>query len=322
MEPQNQAKEWPESTCGLCFVKICSFEDPELEEKLVEADNEFQKKIQARNKIIEVARAKKVLFLQILVEHSIISSELKQLIAENNQYHGVVETLQNHLGRMFRDRDNILQAHGSVLYSAIEELEQRIKMLSDRVVSESITIREEKLFVKDIKDIEKAKSKVIYLYTNRAKLQDTMDGNEATQDKDKINIQVIDAIRKDQQTIRSKIKVLKDELTIVDTEVASIQEDLDAAIARKDRAYESLAELRHARDAKNAPFFQNQLVLNKARDYASRGMVTELQEHHKTEVERFMAQWCHSKAFRQDYETRNLSSLNARQLDRDGRMRT
>lgn len=68
MEPQNQAKEWPESTCGLCFVKICSFEDPELEEKLVEADNEFQKKIQARNKIIEVARAKKVLFLQILVQ--------------------------------------------------------------------------------------------------------------------------------------------------------------------------------------------------------------------------------------------------------------
>nr|CAB3453189.1 unnamed protein product [Digitaria exilis] len=283
MEPQNQAKEWPESTCGLYFVKICSFEDPELEEKLVEADNEFQKKIQARNKIIEVARAKKV-------EHSIISSELKQLIAENNQYHGVVETLQNHLGRMFRDRDNILQAHGSVLYSAIEELEQRIKMLSDRVVSESITIREEKLLVKDIKDIEKAKSKVIYLSTNRVKLQDTMDGNEATQDKDK----VIDAIRKDQQTIRSKIKVLKDELTIVDTEVASIQEDLDAAIARKDRAYESLAELRHARDAKNAPFFQNHLVLNKARDYASRGMVTELQEHHKTEVERFMAQCRHA----------------------------
>lgn len=61
-------------------------------------------------------------------------------------------------------------------------------MLSDRVVSESITIREEKLLVKDIKDIEKAKSKVIYLYTNRAKLQDTMDGNEATQDKDKVSI--------------------------------------------------------------------------------------------------------------------------------------
>lgn len=61
-------------------------------------------------------------------------------------------------------------------------------MLSDRIVSESITIREEKLLIEDIKDIEKARSKVIYLSTRRAKLQDTMDGNEATQDKDKVSI--------------------------------------------------------------------------------------------------------------------------------------
>lgn len=64
-----------------------------------------------------------------------------------------------------------------------------------------------------------------------------------------INIQVIDVIRKDQETIRSKIKVLKDELTIVGTEIASIQEDLDAATARKD-PYVSLAELKRTRDAK------------------------------------------------------------------------
>lgn len=61
-------------------------------------------------------------------------------------------------------------------------------MLSDRIVSESITIREEKLLIEDIKDIEKARSKVIYLSTSRAKLQDTMDGNEAMQDKDKVSI--------------------------------------------------------------------------------------------------------------------------------------
>lgn len=67
MEPLNQAKEWHESTCALHFVKICSLKDPELKEKLVEAANELQKKIQAHNKITEVARAKKVLFLQILM---------------------------------------------------------------------------------------------------------------------------------------------------------------------------------------------------------------------------------------------------------------
>lgn len=127
---------------------------------------------------------------------------------------------------------------------------------------------------KEIKDIEKAMSKVVYyLSTNRDKLQDTVDGKVATQEKVKvsilhcnfifcfytcflkkgkvvmINIQVIDGIRKEQQAIRSKIKVLEDELNVVDAEITSIHEDLDAATARKDKSYEPLQELRAKCDA-------------------------------------------------------------------------
>jgi len=69
-----------------------------------------------------------------------------------------------------------------------------------------------------------------------------------------LNIQIIgegiDGIKKERQAVRSKIKVLEDELKLVDAEIASLQEDLDAAIARKDKAYESLQELRAVRDAK------------------------------------------------------------------------
>jgi hypothetical protein len=43
---------------------------------------------------------------------------------------------------------------------------------------------------------------------------------------------------------------LEDVLKAVDAEIASLQEDLDAATARKDKAYESLQELRAVRDAK------------------------------------------------------------------------
>lgn len=69
-----------------------------------------------------------------------------------------------------------------------------------------------------------------------------------------LNIQIIgegiDGIKKERQAVRSKIKVLEDELKLVDAEIASLQEDLDAATARKDKAYESLSELRAVRDAK------------------------------------------------------------------------
>lgn len=67
MEPQDRVKEWPERTNAFYFVKIRSFKDPDLRRKLMEAENEFQKKIEARNKIIEVARAKKVLFFLFLM---------------------------------------------------------------------------------------------------------------------------------------------------------------------------------------------------------------------------------------------------------------
>jgi len=69
-----------------------------------------------------------------------------------------------------------------------------------------------------------------------------------------LNIQIIgegiDGIKKERQAVRSKIKVLEDELKLVDAEIASLQEDLDAATARKDKVYESLQELRAVRDAK------------------------------------------------------------------------
>lgn len=55
-------------------------------------------------------------------------------------------------------------------------------MLSDRIAHEVISLREEKCLVNEIKYLEKNRSKVIYNSTIRAKLKDTVDGNEATQD--------------------------------------------------------------------------------------------------------------------------------------------
>jgi len=320
--PKDAKDEWPEpkQTYAFYFIKIRSFEDPKLRAKLEQADKEFQKKIQARSKLIEAVRAKKA-------ERSSIIAELKPLSAENKQYNEVVnekikemEPLRNSLGK-FRDENNAMRAQSAGLCSSIEELDLTIKMLNDRMVHESIPLSEEKRLVKEIKDLEKTRSKVISNAANRAKLQGTVVEKEAIQDQVKIIGEGIDGIKKERQAVRSKIKVLEDELKLVDAEIASLQEDLDAATARKDKAYESLSELRAVRDAKNASATQNRAVLGKARDCSSRNMLAELQELHKTEVDKFMTQWCESKAFREDYEKRILASLNSRQLSRDGRMR-
>jgi len=61
-------------------------------------------------------------------------------------------------------------------------------MLSDRIVHESISLTEEKRLVKEIKDLEKTRSKVISNAANRAKLQDTVVEKEAIQDQVKVSM--------------------------------------------------------------------------------------------------------------------------------------
>jgi len=61
-------------------------------------------------------------------------------------------------------------------------------MLTDRIVHESISLTEEKRLVKEIKDLEKTRSKVISNAANRAKLQDTVVEKEAIQDQVKVSM--------------------------------------------------------------------------------------------------------------------------------------
>jgi hypothetical protein len=61
-------------------------------------------------------------------------------------------------------------------------------MLNDRIVHESISLPEEKRLVKEIKDLEKTRSKVISNAANRAKLQDTVVEKEAIQDQVKVSM--------------------------------------------------------------------------------------------------------------------------------------
>uniref|UniRef100_A0A453KNF1 Proton pump-interactor 1 n=1 Tax=Aegilops tauschii subsp. strangulata TaxID=200361 RepID=A0A453KNF1_AEGTS len=320
--PKDAAEEWPEpkQTYTFYFVKVRSFEDPKLRAKLEQAEKDFQNKIQARAKIIDAIKAKKT-------ERAAVLAELRPLSAENRQYNEAfnekleeMKPYRNRLGK-FRDENNAMRAESAGLCSSLEELEHEIKRLNHRISHESISLDEEKRLIKEIKTLEKTRPKVSSNAAKRAKMQDTVVERDAIQDQVKIIGDGIDGVKKERQAVRSKIKVLDDEMRVVDGEIALLQEDLNAATARKDKAYESLTELRKARDLANASFHQNRIVLNRARDYSSRNEVEELQELHKTEVEKFMTQWCSSKTFREDYEKRILTSLNGRQLTRDGRMR-
>ncbi|XP_010272430.1 PREDICTED: proton pump-interactor 1 [Nelumbo nucifera] len=320
--PKDAADEWPapKQIYSFYFVKYRSYEDPKLKAKIDQADKELQKKNQARLKINDLIREKKS-------ERAQIISQLKPLTAEDKRYRSIVdekrkemEPLQQALGKL-RSANNASRERGIGLCSSEAELNEFIQSLHYRMQHESISLVEEKQLLREIKQLEGTREKVIANAVMKAKIEDSLGQRGAIQDQVKLIGVDLDGVRKEKQTVRAKIKHFEEKLKAIDNEISSLQEELMAVIQKRDKAYESLVELRKQRDEANAHYFQTRALLHNARELAAKKDIAALEELSHTEVEKFMSLWSSNKTFREDYEKRILPSLDARLLSRDGRMR-
>ncbi|KAK4782298.1 hypothetical protein SAY86_016400 [Trapa natans] len=311
--------EWPEHTIHqFYFVRCRPLEDPKVKAKMDQADKEIVRWSQARFQTIEKLKAKRS-------ERGEIISQLKPLDVENKQFNIIVdgkrkemEPLQQALGKL---RTSGTVGRGGGLCSSEEELDEMILSLNYQIQHESISLAEEKQILREIKQLEGTRDKVIANATMRTKLQDSLGQKETIQDQVKLMGVDLDGVRKDQQAIKSRIKNLRDELERIDADINSLQEELSAVTEKKDKAYESMQELRKLRDDGNTLFYENRTLLNKVRDLAAKKDVKALQELSLLEVEKFISSWSSNKSFRNDYEKRLLQSLDGRQMSKDARSR-
>ncbi|XP_034678356.1 proton pump-interactor 1 [Vitis riparia] len=320
--PKDVVDEWPapKQIHSFYFVKYRSYDDPKIKAKLDQADKEIQRRNQARFQITEGLRAKKSDRAQML-------SQLKSLKAEDEQFRMIVdgkrkemEPLQHALGKL-RSTNSANRERGGTLCSSEEELNDLIQSLHYHMQHESIPLAEEKQILREIKQLEATREKVIAGAAMRAKIQDSLGQKEAIQDQVKLIGVDLDGVRKEKQVVMAKIKQLRDDLKGIDSEIDSLMEELKAVSEKRDKAYEGLQALRKQRDEGNAHFYQNRALLNNARELAGKKDIKALEELSHSEVEKFMSLWSSNKAFREDYEKRILPSLDSRQLSRDGRMR-
>ncbi|KAL3508683.1 hypothetical protein ACH5RR_028084 [Cinchona calisaya] len=315
--PRDAVDEWPapKQIHSFYFVKYRLHEDQKLKAKLDQVDTELQRKNQARSQLIEKLRKQKADRAQKI-------SLLKALNEENKQYRTMIdekkkerEPLQQALGQLHGGRDR-----GSGICSSEEELNHRIKSFQYHIQHESITLNEEKQILREIKQLEGTREKVIANAALRAKIQESMGEKEALEDQMKLLRVDMDGVRKDQQVVFAKRKQLEEEKEAIEKVIKSLEEELTAVTQKRDKTFESIQELRKQREEGNSTFYQNRSLLNKSRGLAEKKDVEALKELSETEVDKFIFLWG-GKAFREDYERRILPSLDNRQLSRDGRMR-
>jgi len=320
--PNNAADEWPEPSQihSYYIVKYRSFEDQNLRGKLELAEKELQKKNQARFQITEKLREKRAVRAQVISEIRSLSVENKQFRSIMDEKRKEMEPLQHALGKL-RGAPNGGRERGSMICSSEEELNDLIKGLQCRIQHESIPLSEEKQILREIKQLEGTRDKVLANAAERARIQDALGEKEVIQDQVKLIGVDLDGVRKEKQAVNAKLKQLDDEKASIDKDINDLQEELTAITEKRDKTFETIQEMRKQREQANAHYYQNRTLLNKAKELAAKKDVEALNELSHTEVEKFISLCSSNKAFRDDYKRRVLPSLDMRQLSSDGRMR-
>jgi hypothetical protein len=320
--PKDVKDEWPapKEIRPFYFVKFRSYEDLQLKLKTDQADKDLQKKIQARYHITEALRTKRSGRAEVIEKLKPLSSEEKTYRKRLEEKKKEMEPLQAVLGK-FKSANIASREKGQGLCSSVEELNRKIQSLQFTIEHDNNTLVEEKQMIREMKQLENTREKVIAHEAIQTKIQDSLGEKEVLQDHVKLLGVDLDAARKEQQAVWTKIKYLEEELRAIDEQINSLQDQLAVATQQRDKAFETLKQLRKERDAANLPYFQYRSVLNIAKEMATKKDKEALEEFSQKEVEKFMSQWKCSKIFREEYEKKNLSSLLSRQLSKDGRMR-
>ncbi|GAV72305.1 hypothetical protein CFOL_v3_15793 [Cephalotus follicularis] len=318
--PKDAVDEWPEPEKIYSFycVKYRLYDDPTIKAKIDQADKEIHRRNLARFQLTDELKAKRA-------DRSELTAELNSLRVEDGQFKSIlderkkeIKPLHQALGKL-RDTNSAGRSGG--ICSSEKELNDLIYSLQYRIQHESIPLSEEKQILREIKQLEGTRDKVIANAAMRAKIQGSMGQKESIQDQVKLMGVDMDGVRKEQQAVWSKINRLREKQKAIDGEINVLQGELKAVTEKRDKAYDTIQELRKQRDEANANFYQYRVFMNKVRDLAAKKDVHSLEFLVNEEVEQFMSLWNNNKAIRDDYEKRILLSLDQRVLSRDGRIR-
>ncbi|KAH9609202.1 hypothetical protein KSS87_002238 [Heliosperma pusillum] len=317
--PKDATDEWPAEPQVHSFwiVKYRPYEDPKLKSEIEQLEKDIQKKSVQISQIYDEINPKRAEKEELHVILSSLGEEKSQYQEFIDQKRKEMKPLQDALG----DLRGPGREKGVAICSSEEELNGIIRSLEYHIQHESVSLKEEKQILREIKEYEATRSKVIANAAVRAKVQESMGQKETIQDQVKLIGTDLDGVRKQKAGVQVKRDQLHAQVNVFKDQISKLYTDVKVLKEKRQEAIDAVQELKKKREAGNTDYYQNRTVISNVKALAAKKDVKALEELVSTEVEKFMSEWNSNKGFRKNYEKRILLSLDMRQLSKDGRMR-
>lgn len=288
------------------LIRMPKYFDDELNEQIRQASLQLADKTQKRDAI-----KFKIQMLKANVQQA--QSDYTDTISEERAAHRLI--------RLKRQEIDSVQSVINRVKNAIsvEDIDIRIKHMEHMMQHETLPLKEEKQFIREIKQLKHHREQLSCNMGSQDEVQQAFDQRDQIEEKLKV-------LKKDLDRLKNKVSVAEAAATAAGKRLKAEKKMLEEAYIQhgaanniRQEAYVKWQNLRRQSDEKNARFWLYKNDVTAAIDYASSGDKGALHCLCLNQVEKMMELWNNDDEFRKEYVRCNTRSTIWRFRTLDGR---
>ncbi|KAL5218048.1 hypothetical protein ABZP36_018732 [Zizania latifolia] len=282
---------------SIFLMKVPRFVSEALWAKIQDAQTRLDELTQKRDAINVLRQKKKALCDEYREQLEAARQEERGARAAHGDKRHDLNSVQSMIGRLNKA-------------NSIQEIDDMIAIKDKIIAHESISLKEEKLLLQEIKELKAQKKQ---LYSNMGSKTEM---DEAFHQKEQIHEQH-KTLKKDSDVLLTNLKSLEDKTRFIkkafDDEryaLRKLTEEHRAANEIRQKAYDEWSELKKEPGKKNKFFFMYKNDSRTAQEYVANGDMMGLVLFCNNQVESFIELWNKDDDFRRQYvESNNYSTL-------------
>ncbi|KAM5574051.1 hypothetical protein ABKV19_013523 [Rosa sericea] len=288
------------------FIRIPRNDDENLKEQIKHAQLQVEEKTKGRDAI----RSKMQMQRATCKEHKL---KFEAAISEER-------AVQEQLKSKRREMDSVQFMINKVKDAlSVEEIAKTIRHMEHTMAHETLPLKEEKQYIRDIKQLKQRRDQLSYSLSKQDEVQQSLDQKDHIEQRIKDLKKELDQLKDNLLKAQEVTQAAKKKYNVENDMLHELQYQFEAADATRQEAYVHLQSLRKQNYEKTKHFWRYRNDAKAANDLALSGDKEQLQHLCINQVETFMELWNTNEAFRKEYTKCNTRSTLRRLRTLDGR---
>ncbi|KAK4745754.1 hypothetical protein SAY87_012066 [Trapa incisa] len=256
----------------------------------------------------------------IQAEIHIIKATRRDYLVELEDANAEERSARESLKSKWQEIDTVQSAVNKVKDAmSIDDIDQRIHNMEQKIEHETIPLKEEKQFLREIKQLKELREQLSSNVGKQDELKEALEQKEQTEELLKVTRKDVDLLRGSVSRAEVVTKAVKKKLYDCNDKLRELQEQFKAADSVRQEAYQELKSLRAQLREKNRYFYKYKNDATILNEMGSKGDWEGVSRFCLKQMEEFMELWSNDVEFRNEYIRCSLKGTLRRLGTKDGR---